>query len=868
MKKIYLLMLTGLLALLFSVPLFAADELQVEPTRFLCRSFASESASLFAQEDGSLIVSFRSGAPILELREPDLTGAETCNAIRVVLKNNSTCNSLVFLYTVDGEEQKMNIPIARRSGKTEYFLYPKDIQTISDLSLSFSGAYSGTVELYSVEAVSVYDDSASEPGSILDCVYDFANKKIRISGTVSHDIAVNTRDAVVELYAFGMDETVTNLKISNASPIASTSLSVRFEFEVPEVFFTDRFLQYVVAIMSPEGRVLYVYTPRCPCVEVADDGEEALPFKGVYTECSVLAVGADTGLAVVDVYLDRLQSQKNNGLLHIVDGRYFYIDRSYIYELDDVIGQYGADGCLVYLRFLLSGDNGYTVLHSNGATSSEATYYGISLTGDTARLTLFAYTDFLCERYADEKNGTVDGIVLGRAVDHAAEYNYVGDLVLADYTEIYGNALYILSQATRKDGRNMDIVVPVTDLLNGGQSELPEGRYPSGLFLTSLCKLIDDRFGNGLTVRVMVEGTAVPDRLLSENVDADVVSAENIDGFKTLFQSLSSTYGRIKDGYLYYWMPESGLGADRLSDAYVYTYYKLSVEGAAGVILSTERLGTETELESLFDTVKYVDTQWGLEKNAATLSAFGESEWTALIPHWEPSTVAKRNVFVYEDYTVPSSDIQGSYILWDYRQGRSTYDWKTYGGGSISVEDVDSYGRALVARLTPSSAQAGYSELIYAYSATEIMSAVDMLSVDILIDGGEGQSYQLIFEICGDRSSCVVSATVESGVSATVYLSTLRLDKNDPVRNIRIFSAPTEGNEEYRLCVGRLAAHSSSLDDEALEKENVRTRLASATEEEDGVNTHSAVWQGGVMLLVVLLCVSAFIVFALARKGE
>ena len=870
MKKIYLLLLAVFATLLiFTAEVFAANEVQVDPERFMCRSLYSDAANLFEQEDGSLVVSFRSGAPLLGLINPEVSGTEKCNAIRVVLKNNSTCNSLAFLYTADGEDKEIRIPITRRSGKNEYFFYLDDIGSVSHLSLSFSGAYNGNIELYSVGAVSVYDDSGWEPGSILDCVYDFENRKICISGTVDHEIAVNTRNATVELYAFGTGETITESRINNASPLATTALSVRFEFEVPEVFFTDRFLQYVVAIMSPEGKVLYFYTPRTPCIEAADNGQDSLPFKGIYTECTTLAARADVGLAVVDVYLDRLQSQKNNGLVHIVDGRYFYIDRSYVYELDDIIGRYSADGCRVYLRFLLSGESGYTILHGSADTSSEATYYGISLTGDTARLTLFAYTDFLCGRYADKTSGSVDGIVVGRAVDNAAQYNYVGNPVLEEYTEIYGNALYIISQAAKANGREVDIVVPVTNLYDSGcRGEVADGRYLPSLLLTSLCKMMSDRFGSGFTVRVMLEDSTIPSVLSDGEVNAEVMSADSIDNFESSLRLLSSAYGRMKEGYFYYWVPENGVDDQMLVNAYICTYYRLTAEDAVCVILSTERLSEETDLEALFDTVKYMDTQVGFDRNSDLLLALGESEWASFMPWMDPLTLAERNIFVYEDHTVPPTEVFGSYVLWDSQQGRSVYDWYVGADGSLSVKDVETLGRVLVAQLTPSEKQVGYSEIIYAFSAEEIMSVVDMLSVDVFVDGPAGQNYKLIFEICGDKSSCEVSAVVESGVRTTVYLSTLKLDKSDHIRNIRIFSAPIEGHDEYSLCIGQLAAHSSSLDDDSLELEIIRTRLASVADDSDERGSRDSVWQGGALLVALLLCVSAFIVIALSRKGE
>lgn len=860
MKKRYILLLTICLLLpLMSMSVEAAGEMKVDAERFMCERLLSNEADFFSREDGSLLISFRRGAPSIRLESPKLEGWEHCNAIRIVLTNNSTCNSLTLSYTIDEESKQIHIPINRRSGKEEYYLYPESIETMTDIQLTFSGGYNGTFELYSIGAVSIYDDSAEEPGEILNCVYRLDLGEVRVSGTVDHDIVINTHDATVELYAFGMGENISRQRINSAKPLASTALSVRFEFAVKQEFFTDRFLQYVVAIMSPEGKLLYSYTPKFPCVEGNESGAVSPSFKGVYTGYTTLSTRADAGTAAVDVYLDLMKSEKNNGLLHIVSGRYFYIDRAYINRLDAIVKQYSADGCRVYLRFLLSGGESYTALHGSAATSGDALYYGISLESDDARLMLFAYTEFLCSRYSEAAFGSLGGIIMGRAVDNQTDYNYVGQEILAEYTRVYGNALYIAAEAVRGVKAEIDVVVPLT-MFGGGEEEsrLASGQYSPKLFLTSLCKYLEDRFGKGLSIRVMLEDCD----------GADAVGVSDVENLEAALKLLSTAYGRLERGYIYYWAPNGNAGETTLLNDYVYTYYSLASTDAASMVLSTERLNEQIDVVLLFDTFKYINTQQGFDKNSLTLSDYGAQSWEELIPGFDAQRIVERNVYVYGDYQVPSSDVSGSYILWDHQQGRSIYDWgKGIGEVSLSVEDVDPMGRVLVADMTPSADQAGYSEVIYAYSADEIMSVVDMLSVDIMIDGEEGQLYTLIFEICGDQSSCEVSAEVESGARTMVYLSTLKLDKSDHIRNIRMICAPRESEASYRLCIGQLSAHSNSLNDKALEQAIVEARLESMTEKDMTVKQNRGV-QTAAVVAVLMLCIGAFVLIAMAKREE
>ncbi len=868
MRKTYLLVcIVAVLALLcvFSAAArSAAGSVSVSPDRFLCHILQSDNADFFEREDGSLLVTFRNGAPVIEAG--DMKPAVGGNAIRIVLKNNSTCNQMMLQYTAQEEKRELRIPIARRGEKQSYYFYPESLTDLTEVSLSFSGAYNGSLELYSISATSIYDDSKEEPGSILDCTYSPDTESVHISGTVNHEIAVNIRNATVELYAFGMNVDVADLRIGQATPIASAPLSVRFEFDVPAQFFEDRFLQYVVTIKRPDGRMLYSYTPRYPCVKT--DDALTVPEKGVYTEHSVLANRSDAGLAIVDVYLDRLPSPQKNGILHIVNGKYFYLDRSYINELDGAVKQYSANGGTVYLRFLQSSSASSGAVLSNVSDSSDAVYYGIWAGSDVSRRALFAYTSFLCDRYSGNSYGTVGGIVVGRSVDHAERYNYVGDCPADEYVSIYAKSLYIISEAAKEFGRSMDIVVPVSSLCDDGSTPVDrEPGYTPELFLTSLCKWMSHRYGNGFSARVLVETDRLPAALTGDQADSGEISPDNIEPMDILLEVLQEKYGRLATRYLYYWAPEPVLNGEVLINAYAYTYYKLLSGSAAGVILSTEHL-SPTLSAGLLETVKYIDTQVGFNKNAPVLKAFDVASWEELIPQLDSAKIIKRNVFVYENGRNPADDLRGKYVMWDHQQGRSLHDWYESHGTILSVADKGALGRVLVADFKPEALNCGVGEIIYAYSADEIMSVVDMLSVDLTALGEAGRQYTVILEVCGDKSACEVRATVESGISTMVYLNTLKLDKTDPIRNIRIFSAPTEGDEPYSLCIRQLVAHSNTLDSEALEQAVIKARLSAMQGGSLESKENPASAQAVFLLLAMLLSVSAVILVALAKRPQ
>jgi len=864
-KSILVCLLVAVLSLAAMLGAAAASEASVRVGSFAFRSVFSENADVYAFEDGTVSVIFREGAPTVLMENVEETLLEEGNALRLVLENNSGCNQLTISYTYwneDGTEEMTAtemLTIERKSGKRAYYVYPSYIDRIKELRFVFSGGYSGNVLFYAVDVVSIYNDSGVNPGTISDCVYDQSRSVVRISGTVAHEIAVNTRDATVELYAFGMDETITARKIGYATPLAAMPLSTRFEFEVPVIFFSDRFLQYTVAIMSPEGRVLHLFAPQLPCIP-QNGGVQTPSFKGIYTDKTTLATRADPDTVIVDVYLDRMQSEGSTGLLHVVNGRYYYIDRAYIHELDELVKRYKSAGSQVYFRLLLTGDGGYHPLHGRNIPPMESAYRGLYIAGESARFMLFAYTEFLCRRY--DNTEALTGFIVGRGIDNSAENNYVGNPSLERYTKIYATALYLISEAAHTDGRELDIVVPLTSNIFGGDSVPKEqGRYSPRILLASLCKCLSHLYGEGLTFRLMIEDETAWD-------GADINENEEIREFEQMKDEIADEYGRIDDGYLYYWIPRS-LSSEMIPHVYTYMYYRSVFTKASAFILSTEKLTDGVAWEALLETVKYIDTNKGIGRSSESLKALGADQWASLIPSFNLLALSRRQAYIYETYAVPPSSALGSYVMWDHQQGRSIYDWSLGTEGTLVVSDVDNMGRALVATLTPDPLQAGYSEIIYAYSADEIMNAVDMLSVDLMALGKEGETYKLILEICGDTASAEVTAYLRHGVRETVYLNTLDLGRDEHIRNIRIFSAPVEGDSPYSLCIERLAAHSTSLDDEALGEAVREARLATmegdvdATENNAGLSTPLKIF-----LATLILSISVIILVSLARRSE
>ena len=875
MKKINVLclLLIGLLLLpIFSVTTAAEMTLLVDEDRFACRMLSSQKSVISLTPTGEVLMSFRGKAPDLSLYSVEMSSAAECNAVRFVIENDSDCNSMRIVYTYYNEHREeesleQELSINRRSGKQDYFLYLDEISRLRTIDIFFSGGTSGKILLYGIGAVSVCDDSAEQPGEIFDCVYDPAGSRVTISGTIHHEVAVNTRSAEVVLYAFDANESVDRELLKKADPIAAVPFSVRFEMSVPAATYAERFMQYVAAIVNREGEILYQYAPVVPCISEKNDGEKTNNgFKGAETDYTSLATSADMGLAVVDVFLDRLQSEKNNGLLHMTEGSYFYVNRAYIAELDDEIGQYSRNGSQIYLRFLISGD-GQSVFRNDAVESDDAAYCGVILKDEMDFLTLYAYTEFLCTRYSAKGTEKIDGIILGHSVDRAREYNAMGDMDLKAYTEAYANALYAVSEASKRIDPSIELVVPISDEWDRDRvSEDPLGIYPSRLFLISLCKRTANHYGRGLSFRVMMDSATLPDIIESKDADFSCVSVDDITDWKKEMAVLAEEYERMKDGLIYCWRPSENLTESQVLSAYAYSYYKLSMNGVYSFVLEADRVEDEGILRALFDLAKYIDTPLGAEKSQPLLEELGGTAWVELIPGFLPSLVEKHRVYRYNTTFSPSALLRGRYIMWDHNQGRSVHDWfASRDCSALLVNDAKGIGRAL---MTTASGKALCSELVYAFSVSEIMGVVDMFSIEVLIGGEPGETYNLVFEVCGEQSSCISTARVKSGEIATLYVSTLQLDMSEDVRNIRLLTSPASGEySAYTIHVSHLSAHSNTLNGDALEEAIVNARLE-ALSGEQMQDDETPFVKVGVGIIIAILCLSAVIIVIISKRAE
>ena len=98
--------------------------------------------------------------------------------------------------------------------------------------------------------------SSNNNGVIYSCVYDGSSQKISINGSVTHEIFVAHRDYTINLYKISPEESLkATPDASGVTLLASTSISIKFNFTAEVEAVADIFSQYVVVLVSKEGNM-------------------------------------------------------------------------------------------------------------------------------------------------------------------------------------------------------------------------------------------------------------------------------------------------------------------------------------------------------------------------------------------------------------------------------------------------------------------------------------------------------------------------------------------------------------------------------------------------------------------------------------
>ncbi len=741
------------------------------------------------------------------------------NALYISLINNSNATVLEVSYHYMDTEPRSHTfrqDLNPSSATRQSFVLPNpDIcKSASELTLRFSasGQPAGSVILESFFDVSVYEEepwTESTPencfATLENCAYVADTGAVEIAGELSFNAAARYEN--LALFALGPGE---DLYLSSKTPVARMGVSFRFTFSVAVESADEIFARYVVAGITKDGKREPLCSPIYP--DVAANGTPATPgFKGYYAGSVYDTVDAGTEMGIVDVYLDRLPGDQNNGILYAGDHSYYYFDESYVNELDHLVRNLSGAGCNVYLRFLVSATANGLPFVTYTEDASGIVNKGVAVTNEEALLHVHAITDFLTARYTGS-NGELSGIILGRRADRAAVYGYVGNMGLSDYAKLYATALALISGAAKVNVPALRVVVPISDRM-WPDTMTPAnltGDYLPELFLLSLLEALNSCTHTTPALSVMVESDSIPDRLCTQT--GTTYGTDRLASLLTVIEQYAGYYAFLDKSILYAWTPDETLSEAKLTAAYAMQYIGLALnERVHSFVLDfSTAQGPSAAAARLHHLVTQIDTQNSSNVLSAVLPTLGVSAFTELYPAYTPAALQSRQLLLQalseQGYANGKTPL-GSHEMWNFSDATGVMSW--YAGQSCGELSV--LARALTARLTP--INGGFSDMAYHFEGTDDLSFAPLMRFSVGIDGAAGAPYEVQVRLIGVGADVIASAVLTSGGTHELYLD---LEDHAALLSqlecIRVLARPLNGSAEpFTLRLHTVVLESTTL---------------------------------------------------------
>lgn len=863
-----ILLLTPVLSLLWTLPTSAAEN---DGRRFIF-------SALHTAGGGEYIATTAEPLTLPLSAEASVFSADTVstvatdhstNALYIALFNNSGATRLCVSYHYMESEPKtftFEQELRPNFSERQSFVLPNPhiAKNAFDLTLTFlsDGALTGTVTLESFFDVSVYTGDEAERNTpencyveLEQCVYAGETGTVELKGKLSYGATV--RYTGLALFSLGPGE---ELYLSNKTPVARADVSYEISFSVFIDSAEEAYARYVVAGITDSGEREPLCTPVYPGVLTEAEQYEN-GFKGYHTGSlySVIDGGAD--VSIVDVYLDKLQGDRNNGILYAGDHSYYYFDKNYVSELDRRVQNLSGTGCSVYLRFLISPDANGLPFVTYTEESGGIVNKGIAITNEEALLYVHAFTDFLTLRYTNDSYGSICGIILGRKADRAATFGYVGNMGLSQYAELYAGALTLIAGAAGTNDPGLRMIVPVSDRM-WSETATPDnltGDYFTELFLLSLLEALNTRNLNPPAFSVMLESDSIPDRV--SRTRQNTYGTDRLSALLGVIGQYAAHYKCLNNDILYAWTPAEDMTEAELSASYALQYVALSLQDRVESFIVdfsfAERTGQSVAAKRLHRLISVIDTQEADGALAPVLSDLRVSSLTELFPAYRAGMLQNRKTVLASlsnvGYQTGREPI-GSYELWNFSNATGILNWYAgYACGELSV-----LGRALNAPFAPTEA-GSFSDIAYHFTDGRDLSFAPLISLWVGVDGDTDTPYEVQLRLIGDGVSVTSSAVISAGDTQRLYLDlTDNAALLTELRSVRLMARPLNGSD----AAFTMRLHAVTLESETLTSAELAERMEQDEVGEPGDTEDEEKRAGATPLIATILVIGASIAFA------
>lgn len=717
-------------------------------------------------------------------------------------------------------------------------------------------------------------------GAVQECYYDTEIKQIIVSGTIGHDIFITHKNCTVELYKISYSQNLSDV-VSSSDAIASTSASIKFSFAVDVHSTEDIFSRYSVILLLENGEYLEVNKPTYPLAisEYNLSTSDKSGYKGMTVGDYPNSLDGASSTAVIDVEFDRLEGS-SSGYVYMLDGNNIFFDKRYIDEIDLKVKELSATGARVYLRFLMNG----TSMYAGKNFSYSAIYSMPDIKNDVIRNVIFAYSDFLSQRYSSNKHGEICGVIIGKNIDNAEMFNYCSAADIYEYSSELAMYAVVVGVGVRKNISSADIVFSFSN--DNVYSEGAEGAstYPSDEIIENICSTFGQYCAEDYPFSLMIESDITPFGITNKNISGgvdvdhespiDKVGVHNLSLFSDYVASLEGKYTVAPKTFMYMWNVPDDLNGNAICAAYAYSFYKLvSCERLSSFVVSVK---SDDAFRDLFNTYKYIDTSKGQSVTEPLLKILKIGGWSELIDNFKPDDAVFReaaDMRLVKD--IEYQGIIGSFAYFDFSQTSNISDW--YAGrtcDSITVDYGNSGYRALKADFSPLN-DVGYGDILCEYEYSEVFKFTKYLSLDFLIQNSSKIDDRVLYEVKlsfgNDVNTYECTKIVASGEQTQLVFDVSSFSLKYLADYIKISIRPMQTNgDSYSLFVSSLVGYSDEYNDDELNDKitEERLKIRDLLSRNDGYSIRNNIIIIGVFVVIGLLIGSVLFVFLRREKEE
>ena len=424
------------------------------------------------------------------------------------------------------------------------------------------------------------------------------------------------------------------------------------------------------AISAP----IYVTNPG-DVASFTEEYPEAMSKKGLLIELDMLGDAMELGVKHTTINIPYHHIIGGNLKYHY-NGKDYYFNEELIASYDKMISSFSNKGIIVTAILLNGWNDAPPELHEAGlAKSSSAFYYGFNVSTPEGYETTRALFSFMAERYsgADYKHGRVSNWIVGNEVNNNKNWNYVGPMDLASYTKLYEKNFRVAYTAIKSRSKNARVFFSTDyewkkqntnlqyaakdfiDLFNAGISA--EGNIEWGLAyhpypypMTEPEFWDDDQTG-----------------MVNETFESPVVNFKNLHVLTDYFQQahMRTAGGQVRHIIL----SEEGFTSDSISRgkvydiqaaAFAYAYYLVDNNPYIDAFILNRQVDAITEVETscafglwtvdmsrpdkviavmpknIYQVFKHIDTRKSLRYSEFAKSIVGISDWSEVIPGFDP----------------------------------------------------------------------------------------------------------------------------------------------------------------------------------------------------------------------------------------